>query len=139
MKKMKQHFIMWGILTGGTIGFEESAIAICLWFQFGQPDFLVRPQHITLHIIMNTVAGMIFGLPFGYMVYNLSKNSNSTVRLFNVYISLVLLGFIIFGMLYWFILKFQTPLWFVGDIIIFVSGLLLTKLMTKKAQPMNAR
>ncbi|KPK41752.1 MAG: hypothetical protein AMJ65_08850 [Phycisphaerae bacterium SG8_4] len=123
----KQWVGLWGIVIGGSLGFMESAIGIRLWHEFGSPDFLFRRRllDLHLHIIMNTMAGIVLGLVFGSIVDAMSKRRALSIRIFPIYIILMSLGFLLFAGQYWVTLKCEIPLWFAGDAILFVGGLLL--------------
>ena len=130
--KSKKSFILWGAVIGGSLGLMESAIAIRLWRYLDSPDFLVRPHQTGIHAFMNTVAGIVVGLIFGIILLGMTNRKNLTVSPSTLYIILILLGAVVYIPLYWVILKFQIPLWFIGDIILFIGGLVLARLFMKK-------
>lgn len=128
----RQNNILWGIVIGGSLGFMESAISIRLWHEFGSPDFLVRPHQLELHTIMNTTGGIVCGIIFGLLVRNMSRRLGVSVRFFPFFLSIMLIGFLLFAVQYWIVLKFRVPLWLIGDAILFVGGLALVQAFMRK-------
>jgi len=128
----KQRFVLWGIVIGGSLGFLESAVSIRLWHEFGSPDFLVRYYMLEEQIIMKTTAGVLFGIIFGILVCGMSRRLGMSIRFFPFYLSLMLSGFFLYAVQYLVILKFRLPLWFIGDVILFVGGLALVQAFMKK-------
>ena len=93
----KQRALLLGILIGGSLGFMESIIASRLWHAFGSPDFLFHSGRHDVHMIMNTTAGVVFGLIFGIIVRHMSRRRASPIRFMPFYLSLMLSGFLLFA------------------------------------------
>lgn len=125
----KPRVLLWGSVIGGTLGLMESAVATRLWREFGSPDFLVRAHLFALHPVINTMAGIVLGLIFGFTVgftvRATSKRPMSPTRFSHLFLLLMSFGLILFAGQYWVAFKFEIPLWFAADAILFGGGLLL--------------
>ena len=126
----KQHPLLWGILIGGSLGFMESCISIRLWHEFGAPAYLVDPHVIPIQVCCYTAAGIFCGLIFTSII------AASSIRFFPLYLSLMFFGSLLYAGQYWVVLRFRfrLPLWFIfiGDPILFIGGLFLARVFTKR-------
>lgn len=128
--------IIWGMLIGGTLGIIESLISIRLWIAFGSPSFLIKPHIEGDSIILATAfisGGILIGALFGVIVGIIALKLQIIVRFFRLYLSLILLGVIVYALMYTVDLKFQIfPFSLVCDPFLFIAGLRLAGVLRVK-------
>ena len=103
----------------------EAGISIWMWHAFDQPDFLFRAHDLELSTAILTIGGIIAGLTYGLIVKAKAETKQMSINLYALYISLMLLGLLVYTSVYWIVLRFRLPYFYVADAVLFVVGLLL--------------
>lgn len=132
--------LFWGVMIGGSLGIMESAICVGLWYTFGSPHFLIKPHIIgeaELVAMALVGGGIIVGLIFGVVVGVNALRRQVNVRFFPLYLSLLLLGVVIYTLLYALTLTFQVfPFAMACDLFLFFAGLRLARIFSLKNDPL---
>lgn len=123
--------LSWGAIIGGTLGIMESVISIRLWIAFGSPDFLLRPNRpgeFELLAMWLIGGGIIVGLIFGTVVGVTALKRQVNVRFIPLYLYLIILGAVIYTLLYTLDLTFRVCLFSLAcDPFLFFVGLRFLK------------
>lgn len=134
------HSLFWGAITGGSLGIMESAISIRLWFAFGSPHYFIKPRiagEAELVAIGLTIGGIIVGLLFGTVVGVIALKRQVNVRFVALYVSLLLLGAVIYPLMYTLTLTFQVfPFSIACDPCLLFAGLRLALVFSLKSEPL---
>ena len=117
----------------------KSVVSIWMWYLFEEPDFLYRGNDLDIVTVFNTIAGAGIGLIFGEMMYDMVLRKQTQIRVFAVYVSLMVLGGVVYCSYYWILFRFRPPIFFVDDVLLAVAGLILANFFkTNKTKHQNA-
>ncbi len=110
----------------------EAGISIWMWHAFDQPDFLFRAHDLGLSTVILAIGGIIAGYTYGLIIKAHAERKQMRIKLCALYVSLMLLGVLVYASSYWMILKFRLPWFYVGDAVLFVAALLLSGFFMKR-------
>lgn len=132
--------LFWGVMIGGSLGIMESAISIRLWIAFGSPYFFIKPNIAGDAESLATAligGGIIVGLIFGIVVGDIALKRQVNVRFFPLYLSLLLLGAVIYALVYTLTLTFRLLLFSLAcDPFLFFAGLRLAWIFSLRRDPL---
>ena len=103
-----------------------------MWHAFDQPDFLFRAHDLELSTAISTIGGIIAGYTYGLIIKAHAERKQMRIKLCGLYVSLMLLGVLVYAPIYWIVLRFRLPLFYVGDAVLFVVALLLSGIFMKR-------
>jgi uncharacterized membrane protein YeiH len=120
-----------GAVIGISLALLESLVSLRWWLAFGRPDFLVRPNWIPEQIICYAIGGVVCGITFGAIVRDIALQRGARTCFLSLYITLMFAGAAWFIPLYYVMLRFRIPLFFVDDVALFVLGVVIARRMMK--------
>lgn len=118
--------VAYGVCLGASIGFTANLMWLHAWLMPDRPDFLIRRGFEDVGLVLGPLCGAAAGLIYGAFLCVVAPQATRRLRLGYLYTACVGFAIPAFFVVYYLIVRYRVPLFFVPEISYFLLTVIAT-------------